>query len=86
MAGAHAEVSGRPVGGRGKLFLRLLLTMAILSGAAALGLAAMGWLVQLGPPKDARQTADRCRPDREGVAAVGHLLRQHANSQGAELA
>ena len=58
MAGAHAEVSGRPVGGRGKVFLRLLLTMAILSGAAALGLAAMGWLVQLGPPKDARQTAD----------------------------
>ena len=25
MAGAHAEVSGRPVGGRGKVFLRLVL-------------------------------------------------------------
>ena len=58
MAGAHAEVSGRPVGGRGKVFLRLLLAAAILSGAAALGLAAMGWIVELGAPKDARQVAD----------------------------
>ena len=58
MAGAHAEVSGRPVGGRGKVFLRLLLAAAIISGIAALGLAAMGWIVQLEAPTDLRQMAD----------------------------
>lgn len=58
MAGAHAEVSGRPVGGRGKVFLRLLLAAAVLSGAAALGLAAMGWIIQLNPPTNERQVAD----------------------------
>jgi hypothetical protein len=58
MAGAHNEVSGRPVGGRGKVFLRLLVAIAFLSGLAALGLAAMGWLTELGSPKDWRQWVD----------------------------
>lgn len=58
MAGAHAEVSERPVGGRGKLFLRLLVASAVLSGGAALGLAAMGWVVQLGAPSDPREWID----------------------------
>lgn len=58
MAGAHAEVSGRPVGGRGKLFLRLLVAAAVLSGGAALGLAAMGWYIQLDKPSAAQQWID----------------------------
>ncbi len=58
MAGAHAEVSGRPVGGRGKVFLRLLLAAAILSGAAALGLAAMGWVEEIGVPETPLQFVD----------------------------
>lgn len=58
MAGAHTEVSGRPVGGRGKVFLRLLVAIAILSGGTALGLAAMGWIVQLGAPKEWHQWVD----------------------------
>jgi len=58
MAAASAEVNGRPVGGRGKLVVRLIGLVGILCGAAALGLAAMGWLAQLGQPKDANGWVD----------------------------
>ena len=58
MVVAHAEVSARPVGGRGRAFLTVWWTLAILSGIAALALAAMGWLIELGTPKDAPDIID----------------------------
>jgi voltage-gated potassium channel Kch len=58
MAEAHAEVNGRPVGGRGRAVVRLLGFLGIVSGAAALGLAAMGWLAELGPPRDFNDGVD----------------------------
>ncbi len=58
MAEAHAEVSGRPVGGRGRAVVRLLGFVGVLSGAGALGLAATGWLAEFGQPQDVREWVD----------------------------
>ena len=58
MAEAHAEVSGRPVGGRGRMVVRLLGLVGVLSGATALGLAATGWIAQFGEPREAREWVD----------------------------
>lgn len=58
MADAHAEVSARPVGGRGQVFLRAWWALAVLSGLAALVLAGMGWFLEFGSPKDASDVLD----------------------------
>src|SRR5688572_9832715 len=58
MAEAHAEVSARPVGGRGQFFLRVWWGLAILSGLAALVLAGFGWFRELGAPRDASDGVD----------------------------
>lgn len=58
MADAHAEVSARPVGGRGQYFLRAWWTLAVLSGLAALVLAGLGWFLEFGPPRDASDVID----------------------------
>jgi hypothetical protein len=58
MSKAHAEVSARPVAGRGRFFLRALWAVAIVSGAAALVLAWMGWTLRLGQPDDVRSFSD----------------------------
>ncbi len=52
MIDAHAEVSARPVGGRGQAFLNVWWGFAIISGIAALALAGTGWFIELGAPKD----------------------------------
>lgn len=58
MSKAHAEVSVRPVAGRGRFFLRALWAVAIVSGATALALAWMGWTLRLGQPDDFRAYTD----------------------------
>ena len=58
MVVAHAEVSARPVGGRGQAFLSVWWAFAILSGMAALALAGTGWFIELGTPKDAPDVID----------------------------
>jgi hypothetical protein len=58
MTEAHAEVSARPVGGRGRIFLRVWWGLAIISGVAALALAGMGWFRELGAPKDVSDGVD----------------------------
>jgi hypothetical protein len=58
MAEAHAEVSARPVGGRGRIFLRVWWGLAIISGVAALALAGMGWFREFGAPKDVSDGVD----------------------------
>jgi len=58
MIDARAEVSARPVGGRGQAFLSVWWALAIVSGLAALGLAGAGWSIELGAPKDTPDVID----------------------------
>ena len=49
MADGNTEVRGRPVGGRGRVALRLAWTIASLTALGALGLAFWGWVRQTDP-------------------------------------
>ena len=82
MADAHAEVSARPVGGRGQVFLRHLVGLRHpLRRRPRWCSPASGWFIELGAPKDAADAHRHRGPHREGAAAVGHLLRPGRQSR-----